>query len=257
MSKTLNNLGLAGQVALLDNFAQFCSLPSEIRLMIWEETWPEARVIEAAYAEAPGPDESNTEADDELDEYVILRPTCHLSTWVQTTFSHRILEDGPLEECPDPIALQVCHESRIHTLRKYTCMQHSKLSTRAFYLYPGRDIIWLNTDVTDDPIYVGELRHHYSSQLGRIERVLVEDYEWNSTVQNALNNLGIFEGFCTIEVVLDDEDVPEDADLDVVRAKFSQDLIKFRDRDMRALWGLGLTIQYVDRMFTTYSRFMT
>jgi hypothetical protein len=35
----------------LDTFPLLSRLPVEIRLMVWEETWPESRVIEAAYAE--------------------------------------------------------------------------------------------------------------------------------------------------------------------------------------------------------------
>lgn len=105
-------MGLADRVMKLDTFLSFPRLPPEIRLMVWEEIWPEARVMEALYTEAPAP-----VRDDDGGEYVALHMTCRLSTWLQTDVRLRILEDAPLEGCPDPVALWVCRGSRAHTLR--------------------------------------------------------------------------------------------------------------------------------------------
>ncbi|KAH8889970.1 hypothetical protein GQ53DRAFT_842502 [Thozetella sp. PMI_491] len=104
--------------------------------------------------------------------------TGRLSTWLQTNVSLRILEDAPLEKCPDPVALWVCRESRTHTLRRYVLMLHSKVVANPIYFRPDCDALWLNADVMDDSLYQEELRNHYGKQLDRIERVLVEEGEW-------------------------------------------------------------------------------
>jgi hypothetical protein len=94
--------------------------------MVWEETWPESRVIEAAYAEVS----VASQLDDDCDGYIALRMTGRLSTWLKTDVSYSILEDAPLEECLDPVALWVCSESRAHTLRRFTCMRYLINQTR-------------------------------------------------------------------------------------------------------------------------------
>lgn len=135
-------------------FARFPRLLPEIRLMIWEATWLEPCIIEAAYADEwvsdngvsvlnddaaehdrPPVSDDDSESDDG-GEYVRLRLTCSLSTWLQTDIGPRILEDRPLEECLFPVALYVCCESWAHTLRQFTAARHSKLDTCAFYFNP-------------------------------------------------------------------------------------------------------------------------
>ncbi|KAJ5120555.1 uncharacterized protein N7515_009943 [Penicillium bovifimosum] len=65
---------LVGNMSCLNNsdFHHFPSLPIEIRLMVWEYTWPPPRVIEAVFFEV-GFD------DDDYEEFTILRRVPYLS----------------------------------------------------------------------------------------------------------------------------------------------------------------------------------
>ena len=100
------------------DFHRFPSLPVEIRLMVWEYTWPMPRVIEAVSFEVFD--------DDDYEEFTILRPAGSVSKFSNHRFEWRILESKPLESCPHPVALGVCHESREHTLKHFLAMEHSK-----------------------------------------------------------------------------------------------------------------------------------
>lgn len=130
----------------------FRHLPPELRLKIWEDTWPEPRVIEVADLHAyshsldksvHGESESDEDEPDESkpEEITIdydclcLRPTSRLSRWLHVDFGDRIVEEPPLEKCLDPISLWVNHESRVHTLRRFIPIQHPRLPF-AFYFNP-------------------------------------------------------------------------------------------------------------------------
>jgi hypothetical protein len=83
--------------------------------MIWEHTWPAAQVVEAAYREEFDAD------NDECYEFTIFRPVSSLDSLLRTNFSMRPLEVlSPLKKCLFPIALQICQESRMYTLKTYT-----------------------------------------------------------------------------------------------------------------------------------------
>ncbi|KAL4860341.1 hypothetical protein BDV12DRAFT_205182 [Aspergillus spectabilis] len=106
----------------------FNSLPTELRLMIWEYTWPTAQVIEAALWEKFD-DATSEELSDEIEEdnddddseedkksigaagymqFSILHPLGSLDTLLQRDLSSKPLETrSPLEECPRPIALWI------------------------------------------------------------------------------------------------------------------------------------------------------
>jgi hypothetical protein len=86
------------QSGTTDTFTLFPKLPIELRLKIWKETLPEARVIEAANYRQQG-----------QPKITILRLTGPLSTILKTDFATRDLDDD-VEVCPDPVALKVCHE---------------------------------------------------------------------------------------------------------------------------------------------------
>lgn len=118
-------------------FSFFPALPAEIRLIIWEYTWPEARVIEAAiHADFTG---------DEVTELTYLRPASSLATFLRTDVWDRDLDiETPLEACPSPLALEVCRESREHALKHYKFVKHSILPKGSFYFNPLRDVIWFS-----------------------------------------------------------------------------------------------------------------
>ena len=89
-----------------------------------------------------------------------------------------MLEDGPLEDCPHPVALQVCRESRQHTLRQYVATQHREFKAGSFFFSPYRDVLFLTLDFTDEPSHLREVEHHYGSQLKNINAVLLEEVDW-------------------------------------------------------------------------------
>jgi hypothetical protein len=249
--------------------------------MVWEMTWPEARVIEPAYIDpriedelssepddAPAEytddestddestddestdEESSSEPDDSYAVYISLRPTCLLSTWRQTPLCDRVREDEVLGRSPDPIALHVCRESRTHTLRHYICLQHYSLDNCAFYVHPGRDALWLTAHVTKSPDHLSRLQYQYGRQLGKIQRMLVEVHDW--LFMDASIALSSFWAVREIEIHLDVDGVPPGEE-----KIFWGALDKLQRRNMCGYRGWGLTIQYMDRTSTTHSRIMT
>ena len=129
----------------------FNRLLPEIRLMVWEQTWPEGRVVEVGLYDNQ---DWEVQSGDEPTEYMALRLSGTISTFLNHDFGSRIIEDPAIEKCLDPIALQICRESRAVTLRHYVRMTHSKLG-RSFYLGSSRHLLWLSTDMTDsfgDPL---------------------------------------------------------------------------------------------------------
>jgi hypothetical protein len=60
--EVLPSLKMTDTTAKRDKFTLFPRLQSEIRLMIWEEMWPEPRIIEVGYAKEDEAYESNNAA---------------------------------------------------------------------------------------------------------------------------------------------------------------------------------------------------
>jgi hypothetical protein len=149
----------------------FKSLPLEVRLMIWEYTWPTAQVVEAASREKFD--------DDDYYDFTIFRPLCSLDTLLQSNFSSRPVETpSPLEKCLFPIALQICQESRLHTLETYVLIQHPDLPECSFYFNPRQDLLWLSGDIASDTERLEELQSSYQTSIDRFKILLVEDVEW-------------------------------------------------------------------------------
>lgn len=99
--------------------------------MIWEHTWPAPRLIENVfYAEFDSSDE---------EVYAILHPTGSLSVALE--------EEGLFKKCPEPVALQVCQESRRHTRTKY---MHAHTLAGSFYFSPSRDMLYLPLGFEDE-----------------------------------------------------------------------------------------------------------
>jgi hypothetical protein len=155
----------------ITEFHLFPKLPLELQLMVWECTWPSSRVIEATYHE-----DQNAE---HFRELTILRVGGSLTRFLKADLGSRILQDKPLEQCQNPIALSVCHISRQHTLKKYTLLRHAEFNAGSFYFNPKYDIIWLSRDFTDESCNLKNIKDYYGSQLHGIRNVLVEAIEWH------------------------------------------------------------------------------
>ncbi|CAD6446988.1 548c8ca1-dcab-4d66-83db-05603e4b4183 [Sclerotinia trifoliorum] len=191
-------------------FHLFLKLSLELRLLIWEQTWPEPRLIEAAICE----DETTIEYED----VAILRFAGSLSTLLDVNFGTRIIEQGPAVSCPPPVSLYVCHESRKHTLKQYRLMKHTNAKAGSFYFNPRHDVLWFSFDFTDEPDYLRDLLRCYGKQLNDIESVLVEEAEWEelTPARYKSNYLSRLRGLKSITVLFrDDEDKDEDSVQDV------------------------------------------
>jgi hypothetical protein len=162
-----------------DSFHQFSKLVDEIRLMIWEYTWPAPRLIEASLFDNPEAQEETEGQEEETEEpfeIVNLRFAGSLSTMLKQDLGSRIVEEGPVEQCPAPVALQICQQSRMHTLSRYRVMTSL---AGPFYYNPQRDVIFFSIDVADDyPIHMPFLDRYHKTELNTLETVLVLDSEW-------------------------------------------------------------------------------
>lgn len=134
-------------------------LPLELRLRVWEETWPGARLIEVSLP--PGAATSTAPKR--------IKPSRQVGAEKVTAWNSRTkrLEDVSCRAYKHPVALQVCRESRNHTLATYRRLQHSRVADCAFYFDPRRDVLWLHRD----------LSQFDTGSLGAVERVLFKDVE--------------------------------------------------------------------------------
>jgi hypothetical protein len=178
-------------------FRLFPKLSDELRLMIWEYTWPGPRMIEGITCE-----------DEEAEEYITatnLRIAGPLSALLEQDFGTRTLGGNRFEECPPPVALQVCHESRKHTLSQYHTVESM---AGPFYVNPYRDILWLSMDLTDEPECLQDLIRYHERELNTFTTVLVEEYEWaeNTPAGYASKYLAHLRGLQTILIVRGDFD---------------------------------------------------
>lgn len=171
--RSTQNLGHLGEsMQEQQHFLFFPALPAEIRLIIWEYTWPEARVIEAAiHVDFSG---------DEATEWTYLRPAGSLAAFLRTDVFWRDLDtELPLETC-SPLTLGICRESREHTLRHYKFMKHSIFPQHSFYLNSLRDVLWLSLDIASEWEDLEDLRVFYDVSLNSFKTLLIQDPEWNN-----------------------------------------------------------------------------
>ncbi|CZT52253.1 uncharacterized protein RSE6_13542 [Rhynchosporium secalis] len=188
-------------------FQLFPKLSLELRLLIWEQTWPGPRLVEAAICK----DETTMEYED----VSILRFAGSVSTLLNMNFGTRIMEQDPAESCPPPVSLHVCLESRQHTLKQYRLMEHTNAKAGSFYFNPHHDVLWFSFDFTDEPSYLRDLLHCYGEQLNCIESVLVREAEWEEfTPRRYMSKyLSCLGGLKSIAVLFrDEEDDDSDGD---------------------------------------------
>jgi hypothetical protein len=157
---------------LAQSFPQFSKLSAELRLIVWTNTWPAPRMIEAAICE-------DKTVHNEYEDVAILRFAGPLSTLLHDkNFGSRVVEQNPLVHCRPPVSLYICQESRIHTLSQYRRIEHTAAKQGSFYFNPYRDVMWLSIDFTDEPNYLRDLKRCYGTQLNAIGNLLVEESDW-------------------------------------------------------------------------------
>ncbi|KAI0516770.1 hypothetical protein F5B22DRAFT_606456 [Xylaria bambusicola] len=205
-------------------FLYFPRLPTELRLNIWEETWPEPRILELTLSEF---DDDNDDGDDDdsdssagwhlnYNEKISIRPTCRVSTWIEKfrvdndIISCRDINDEkPIETYHHAVALSVCHEARIHTLRHAVKVPHPTLPRRSFFFHPAVDILWLSEDAVDQL----EWPHSFEScggLLASISRVLIE--ETNMDEQHLFDFFAAMPGLREVIVILNVEGSSDEED---------------------------------------------
>ncbi|KAH6889958.1 hypothetical protein B0T10DRAFT_43778 [Thelonectria olida] len=180
---------------------EFADLPLEIRLKIWEETWPKPRVIEvdAFWDRDPEPSES------EIDDIATLRFNGSISAWLQSDLGSREPsslnpEIDSFERRPAPVALSICQESRKHTLKKFTKMLHVH-EPWSFYFNPTSDILWLSSDSVDDEEDGELLWKSYGQELSKIKTAIFPIEEWREGKMPDV--LRYFGGIRVIQILLE------------------------------------------------------
>jgi hypothetical protein len=240
----------------------FNSLPAELRLKIWEETWPEPRAIEVADlydpqspdldgAESAESDESDESDDSDEIQYnnLCLRATCRLARWVSEDLGGRVVEEDPLEDCRDPVAIQVNRESRYHTLSRYVLICHPKLTPATFYCDPRSDILCLTVDV--DKVYLRDLRALYGTQLDMFKTILFNCSHWDEC-QLTWDLLDFFGGISEVRVLLDSSD-PEDNPPVEEEVDSTNSSPVVYERDTRLPAERKWILQYIDRQQNVYN----
>jgi hypothetical protein len=154
-------------------------------------------MIEGAICE----DETDHE---EYKDVAILRFVGPLSVMLDDDwFMSKVVEEGPSVHCRPPASLQVCRESRMHTLTPYRRMEHTAAKQGSFYFNPCRDVLWLSGDFTDEPDYLEHLTRCYGEQLNGFETLLVEESAWlESTPAGFTSLLEPFGGLKAILLLL-------------------------------------------------------
>jgi hypothetical protein len=197
-------------------FFLFSKLPIEARLLIWGYTWPEPRLIEGAIFESDTPSASELYLDDEdledLDladgsaflfrEIPFLRLAGPLSIILREGISRRT-EDSMVHHTPHPSALQVCQESRNHTLRQYIAMEHTDLNAGSFYFNPSHDALWFSLEFVRRQDRQQKLKRYYAMQLNSITTIIADKtLLMDETSGRYLSSyLGVLDGVKEVQLV--------------------------------------------------------
>lgn len=139
----------------------FAVLPAELRLRIWEASWPAARLVEVRLPSSTAAARSSPPRR--------IRPSRQVGGEKITVWNsqQRRLESIACHAYAHPVALQVCRESRRHTLQTYVRLAHAHVPDCCVYFDPRRDVLWLHRD----------LSQFDTASLARVQRVLFKDVE--------------------------------------------------------------------------------
>ncbi|OOF94495.1 hypothetical protein ASPCADRAFT_131118 [Aspergillus carbonarius ITEM 5010] len=141
-------------------------LPTKVRLRIWEATWPKSRIVGHRMA-------SNRDNEEqELIHY--LQVVGSLEAYSNADY-YKILNHAVIEPCPDPVALQICRESRTHTLSTYIPMMNNRFPFGSFYFDPRRDMLLLCWDFD---LCKPSLDLYYGEQMSRFQNVMIDGHFW-------------------------------------------------------------------------------
>lgn len=233
-------------------FTLFSKLPAEIRLKIWEATWPEARVIEPTDADYYKREEQADEHYDDCPEFLSLHVVCLLSTWQEdytNLFSRKLDDRWPIEDCPNPVALQVCRESRLHTLKTFVGLRHAKLDGYLLYVNPQSDVLWVTSDAIDNPEQLDDLSSSYgvTSFEDHFKSTIVDQFDWD----RGIGILDFFKSgvFAKAHVVLEKVNGESQTEED-----YSDAATDLQAYDTRRLISLKHPVTYIDPFCNVYGQ---
>ncbi|KAM0552409.1 hypothetical protein ACHAPJ_007969 [Fusarium lateritium] len=184
----------------------FTLLPPEVRLRIWEETWPAPRVMQVTTFWDQDP------LSGKVYDFARFRFSHSVSEWLQ-------LESGPkpgsashtaftsLDRSPAPIALFICKESREHTLKRFVRMLHV-YEPWSFYFNPRSDVLSVSSESMDEDIAGEILWKSYGQQLSNIRKSIFTIKEWQEDRMSDL--LRYFGGIMLVQILLDVNNCSED-----------------------------------------------
>ncbi|KAM5353279.1 hypothetical protein ACJZ2D_016824 [Fusarium nematophilum] len=167
----------------------FTDLPPEVRLLVWEATWPGPRLIGFKTA---GIDDEST---DEIEDYARLEVLCGIASMPSW-----------LPEDRYPIALSICAESRKHTMKHFCLFRHHEQITWSLYLNPTCDVL-----AASDMCYLEEedlinLWRSYGRQLARMKKLVLDTQYWD--IIDKLDFLRYLGGIEVIQLYLEDDTTP-------------------------------------------------
>ncbi|KAM5353278.1 hypothetical protein ACJZ2D_016823 [Fusarium nematophilum] len=173
----------------------FTDLPPEVRLLVWEATWPGPRLIGIDAVKL------NDQSTDEIEDDARLQILCSMASW---------LEGGASKQLPDedrhPIALSICAESRKHTMKHFCLFRHHEQITWSLYLNPTCDVLaaydmW---DLKEEDLT--NLSRSYGRQLARMKNLVLYAQHWD--VIDELDILCYLGGIEVIQLCLKDDPTP-------------------------------------------------
>ncbi|KAK2470567.1 hypothetical protein H9L39_17863 [Fusarium oxysporum f. sp. albedinis] len=173
----------------------FGHLPPEVRLLIWEATWPRPRLIGVEAVEL------DDESTDDIEDFARLQILGSMESWLKAGETRQMLKHDRY-----PIALPVCAESRKHTMKHFTLIHHHEHFEWPFYLNPALDILWASDDLWNLEEDIINLSRAYGRQLTCIKKLVLGAESWRDVA--TLELLRYLDGIEIIQLRLDDDASP-------------------------------------------------
>ncbi|RKK79589.1 hypothetical protein BFJ71_g16173 [Fusarium oxysporum] len=174
----------------------FDDLPPEVRLQIWEATWPRPRLIGAETVEL------DNQSTDDIEDFARLQILGSMESWLKAGETRQMLKHDRY-----PVALSVCAESRRHTMKHFTLIHHHEHIEWSFYLNPALDILWASDDLWNlEEEDITNLSRAYGRQLTCIKKLILDAESWRDVA--TLEILRYLGGIEVIQLRLDDDASP-------------------------------------------------
>jgi hypothetical protein len=154
------------------NPANLFNLPLEVRLLIWESTWPLARIVALT--------QNLNETDHYRTQFLLPRYE-RFATQEDNDSRFSAFKPIPSRLRPNrldiaysvPLALHICHESRSHTLKTFVLISAPSDEHRSFYFNPAVDAVLL------DKLGLGTRKlRAYGKQLAHFRTAIANAGEW-------------------------------------------------------------------------------